>query len=301
MASVIIPWPFILTSVQRLEVNYGQRLYCQLNGRQLISSDLKWSEWDRFSRAIKTIQQLPLFKELKLTSSGFATEVALLEFLNKTPNITDLEVSSYPMTDLFLQKISRMCPKLEKINISCCNEITEEGLQALLALPRLQNINVAACPQITGKALVAAKNRPGLLRLDLSLLPELTNETVAKILQANSQLIELQMSRCTKLTPEVFGSVEQLPFLETLALDSWVITDEQLAAIAKKTPLLAFLNLNRSGGYSWKGLDDALAAWGKLRRLQYIDAKLDMKDPAAQLLKKHSRIRQISSLTFYFP
>ncbi len=296
MAAIL--WSFILPSVQRLEVNLGQRIYCQINDQQLIMPHVNRSEWDRFARATKNIERLPLFTELKLTKSPFATEDELLAFLQKTPNITDLEVSWYPMTDRFLQTLSKMCPLLEHINISFCKDITDEGLEALLTLQQLKYIAVAGCCKITGEALTKTKNGLPLQHLNLNHLPQLTDETVIKILGAHSQLRELLMAGCKKMTPEAFGSEEQqLPPLEKLALASWNIPDEKLVIIAHKTPHLTFLNLNQSRGYSWKGLADALAKWNKLRHLEYVSARLDVEDPNAQLQGLYPQVKFISSLS----
>ena len=298
MASVL--WSFILPSVQRLEVNLGQRLYCQFNDQQIMVPQLQRREWDCFLNAIKNIQQLPLFMELKLTKSPFATEDELIALLQKTPNITHLEVSWYPITDRFLQAVSKMCPLLERINISFCKEITDEGVEALLKLRLLKHIAVAGCTQIAGEALTKPKSGLPLQHLNLNHLPKLSNEIATKMLGVHRQLKELLIASCKKMTPEFFG-LEQFPPLEILNLSAWNITDEELSLIAEKTPNLTFLNLNQSRGYCWKGLASALARWNKLQHLEYVCAKLSREDPDAELMLQYPQIKLISSLSVGLP
>ncbi|MBS0616179.1 MAG: hypothetical protein JSR58_06480 [Verrucomicrobia bacterium] len=295
MASAAVLWSFVLPTVTALEVRLNTNLKVKCTNQTFLLPLVQQNEWDRLQKTARSIQKLPLFTSLILRKSPFASETELLEFLKKTPSLSELEISWFSITDEFLQTVVKLCPLLETVRVSFCKEITDEGIASLMQLTKLRTLDLAGCSKITGSALTLPKAGHPLTYLNLNHLPELSTETMLTVFELHPQLKMLFLAGCKQLGGKIFES-GKIPPLEKLGLAHWEISDQQLFEIAQKTPLLNFLNLNQSRGYSWKGLSRALQQWNQLQRLEFVSAKLDRDDPDAQLMARFAHIQLIWSL-----
>lgn len=285
MASASILWSSVLPVLKTLEVQLNQQLSLQFGNQRIHTFLAQRSDWDGFQRGLKAVEKLPLCTSLKLKRSPFATEEELLDVLKKTPDLSSLEISWFPLTDLFFPELTKLCAKLEKVNFAFCKEITDDSLDSLLALSSLTHIDIAGCVKITGNSFTNVKQGAPLTYLNLNHIVELSDETMQQILSVHTSLHSLFLGGCKKLTFTAFKE-RPLPSLEKLSLASWCLSDEQLSLISSQTPGLTFLNLNQSSGYTWKGLAAALQKWPKLEHLEFVSAQLGPEDAYAEQVKK---------------
>ena len=134
--------------------------------------------------------------------------------------IRQLKLHMYISDDIF-STFSR-CENLEKLNLSRCVYLTEEGLAKVL------------------------QHFANLVAIDLSWVANTTNESVISLAKIATRLQNVNLRGCTKVTDDaVLALAASCPLLRRLDLYGLILlTDNAISSLALSCPMLVKLNLN---------------------------------------------------------
>ncbi|KAI5781648.1 SCF E3 ubiquitin ligase complex F-box protein grrA [Peziza echinospora] len=214
------------------------------------SVELLWhrpyvTRWPRFLKVVQAIHsENPTFPYPQLIRR------LNLTFLHK-------EISNGTLASL------SMCKRLERITLTSCRDITDNGLHnlipnntGLLALDlsglsqlsdrtisliadnchRLQGLNIAGCRKITNASLIElSRNCRQLKRLKLNECELITDEAVIEMAKNCPHLVEVDLHKCYEITDASVAHLFTLRHLRDLHLAFCAqITDEAFAAIPNR-------------------------------------------------------------------
>ena len=103
-----------------------------------------------------------------------------------------------------LMTIASGCPQLQSLNITCSENITDEGIKALATgCPQLQSLNISGCRNITDEGITAlASGCLQLQSLDISDCRNVTDEGIRALASGCTQLQSLDIDLCRNITGE---------------------------------------------------------------------------------------------------
>lgn len=146
-----------------------------------------------------------LFKQYqknKITSLSFAKDKNVVQFLARLSEIESLKYLDLSNTNLTDKEIELLSRSLTSLNLSFCNQITNEGVGKLPQA--LTSLDLAHCYQITDEG--AGKLPQGLTSLSLSGCDLITDEGVNKLPQSHTSL---DLSWCDKITSGAKDALRQ--------------------------------------------------------------------------------------------
>jgi len=89
------------------------------------------------------------------------------------PAATEFDGNGWAV-DADLALLAALCPKVVDINLSCCNKITDAGLQHVAQLTALQELNLTGCDKITDAGLQHVAQLTALQQLNLRYCKQIT-------------------------------------------------------------------------------------------------------------------------------
>uniref|UniRef100_A0A0D3HQI1 F-box/LRR-repeat protein 15-like leucin rich repeat domain-containing protein n=1 Tax=Oryza barthii TaxID=65489 RepID=A0A0D3HQI1_9ORYZ len=179
------------------------------------------------------------------------------------------------ITDMGLGCIAVGCPDLRELSLKWCIGVTHLGLDLLAlkcnklnildlsytmivkkcfpAIMKLQNLQVlllVGCNGIDDDALTSLDQEcsKSLQVLDMSNSYNVTHVGVLSIVKAMPNLLELNLSYCSPVTPSMSSSFEMIHKLQTLKLDGCQFMDDGLKSIGKSCVSLRELSLSKCSG-----------------------------------------------------
>lgn len=224
---------------------------------------------------------------LDLSNSWQLDAKELRFLLGQTHGMHALDISYCPgITDRELYKllkyIKRTHPDIKELRLSGTN-IRDETFKYLLDnFPYLEGLAIADNPQLSdnssGILINWTDKNPDLRRLDIS-GNHFFGLSIAEIVKNAKNVEELHLNSLNWLTEHeaehlIPAIAESSGALCKLSIDWPWVTDEQLLAIAKSYPHLEEISLICNASITDKGLQAALAQWGKLRSLMLVDAPI---------------------------
>lgn len=188
------------------------------------------------------------------------------------PALTELSTAGcFMLTDATLVAIARNCPQLERLDISQCNQVTQESVLAIRELQHLRHLSVAWCgvadlTPLRGNQLRSLDaswctllSEPDngvnslaqfvstlvcVQSLKLSFTSVVDNDVVRAILTSCRALVTLALDGCNSVTADVFSGGLRFPSaLTSLSLYSVPFPVEALHHLAVTSPRLEYLNV----------------------------------------------------------
>lgn len=98
---------------------------------------------DELYRLVRAVAGLPGLTYLNLSENRKITDTGLSR-LGGLPGLTRLNLSSCNISSLGLAHLS-VLKKLEHLDLSYCNRISDEGLRSIKSLPRLTFLDLQGC------------------------------------------------------------------------------------------------------------------------------------------------------------
>jgi serine/threonine protein kinase len=125
------------------------------------------------------------------------------------------------ITDEQLAALANLCglTTLQKLDFSCCKQLTDAGLAHLRGLTNLQSLDLHGCEKLTGAGLAHLRGITKLQELILSSCLQLTDANLAH-LRGFSNLQSLSLRECEQLTDAALAHLRGLANLRSLRLDS---------------------------------------------------------------------------------
>jgi hypothetical protein len=146
--------------------------------------------------------------EIKITPQTVKYLDKILNSINKFKKLTYTIVSS-TLRNKKLEQISTnntLQQNLTTLNLSGCNNITDEGLQQLTQLKNLTTLDLSGCKQITDGGLNNLAQLTKLTTLDLCGCELITNAGLNNFAQL-TKLTTLNLCNCYKITDAGFKSL----------------------------------------------------------------------------------------------
>ncbi|MCA8978476.1 MAG: hypothetical protein KDC14_00505 [Planctomycetes bacterium] len=110
-------------------------------------------------------------------------------------------------------------PHLSYINLSRNDNITDDGVEALVSIASLRNLLLADCPGVTDRALLALASHPGLEGLCLDGNACVTDEGLG-YLSTSESLTGLSLTGCSNVTESGVLLLARMKSLQSLRLES---------------------------------------------------------------------------------
>ena len=188
-------------------------------------------------------------------------------FLSKLSKLETLDISwCDQVTDISFAAVCSLS-RLKKLNIRRCSTITDHGLCSIQNLVHLESLDMANCNKITDVGFTAVGKLPLLKKLNISQCASISDHGLCGM-QNLINLESLDMNSCDKITDFGFAAVCELPRLKKLDI-SWCskITDHGLCGIRN------LINLESLGIAGTKITDFGFASICELPRLKILSIR----------------------------
>eukprot|EP00123_Amoebidium_parasiticum_P021399 comp6654_c0_seq1/m.2423 comp6654_c0_seq1/g.2423 ORF comp6654_c0_seq1/g.2423 comp6654_c0_seq1/m.2423 type:complete len:540 (-) comp6654_c0_seq1:75-1694(-) len=179
-----------------------------------------------------------------------------VESLGHLSQLTRLNIAHIDMlTDMGFAELSSL-NGLVSLNVCWCRELTDIGLVSTLShMPRLQVLDVSGCENMTDATAELLGQMGSLRILNVSWCKKITDEGAAAIAGATT-LEELDIGFCDRLSDEGVKSLAQLGRLRRLDISQCPqVTDEGVRALSNLTALTKLVALScefvTSSGYAF--------------------------------------------------
>lgn len=248
--------------------------------------------------------------EIQYLALQFAKiDEAGIRLLATCPALIDIYLQGNELDDRMLGLLIEAVPKLERLDIRSCVNLTNSAIQSVARLNHLRELELYGTA-IDDSGVVSLASLKSIECLNLSGLA-ITDEAVA-VLKSFEKLHHLYLEDCPSLTDRGLDSVRSLPGLQWLGLRQSPFTDRGLVALGSMTKLqrlylsgptivgpgLAHLALcqNLSGLILDRcAIDDVgisnLPPLRKLKELSLVDTRIT--DAAADHLRTFKGLRQL--------
>lgn len=188
------------------------------------------------------------------------------------PELAEIDLTRIlNMNDETVKQLTTRCPKLESINLSSCEEVTEVGIDALAknCNTRLLECNLSNCPHVDDSSVVHLANHcPNLRRVSLYNCHGVTDSAIEHLASMCKSLISLDLSSCEKVTDRSLIRLSQsCPSLEVLCVEETTITNEGIVEIARSCRSLNTLKLAYCKGLMDAGLAELARGCPEMRHL----------------------------------
>ncbi|KDR24130.1 F-box/LRR-repeat protein 2 [Zootermopsis nevadensis] len=149
----------------------------------------------------------PKLQSLSLTES-FSFNSTVVEALGQLHDLISLDLQqNYAVNDQIMDAITRSCLKIEKLNITGCNErirntgyVTDSGLRSLAALPNLFDLSMSYFPSLSDKALEAVASKGKLRKLVCRGCQTFTDVACISVVTSCNELELFDFSGCDHVT-----------------------------------------------------------------------------------------------------
>ena len=158
----------------------------------------------RFAGA--TVKNEQLSHQLRFTGIDPATVGNLLA---RSPKLEHLDLSdSSVVDDKVCFHIGTNCPRLRTLSLRGSPQVTDIGIEDIAMCRVLQRLDVSFCHLITDEGLLAiARNMPELELLAMSQCSDVTEEGVQAVAKGCRKLVYLDMAHCMRVTDRGLRSV----------------------------------------------------------------------------------------------
>lgn len=167
---------------------------------------------------IKFIQLAPKLRNVVLSKCSFITDASLraISTLGKNLHYVHLGHCSN-ITDAGAKELIKSCYRLQYIDLACCNQLTNATIVELANLPKLRRIGLVKCSQITDEGILAlaenSRNTEDTLeRIHLSYCVNLTIYPIYKLLRSCQKLTHISLTGISQfLRPDITAFCREPP------------------------------------------------------------------------------------------
>jgi len=128
-------------------------------------------------------------------------------------------IAWHEVTDEGVQEVCSLLPALKSLDLSCCREVTNEGVRAVSTVPALKSLSLYYCDEITNEGVLALSSLPALTHLDLSACTNVTNEGVLA-LSSLPALTYLDLCDCFNVTASGVQALRSTTAAPSLHIES---------------------------------------------------------------------------------
>ncbi|KAG0236188.1 hypothetical protein BGW41_000549 [Actinomortierella wolfii] len=222
-------------------------------GSRLEQFELDHSARFNVSALESLVTHCPNLKQLTLGNCMHLKDdwLPLIAKLSKLESLAIREPEHDLSTDLMLNILKATGSTLQTLDLTKCTTIDDtiltEGVRKLC--PKLKRLTLASCEELTSEGLVSLftdwKANSGMLHVDVSGCIGLKDDALEAIIAHNAHALEtLNLSNVDELTPEGLKPLLKCEYLKRLDV-SWVraFDDELMGALIKAAPKLEQVNV----------------------------------------------------------
>lgn len=117
------------------------------------------------------------------------------------------------ITDKGMVAMCQGCPRIVRLDCIGCARLTDVSVKAISALKKLHAINLSSCDEVTDDGILAlAENCYALKYVNISNLAEVSKISIAKLTRTNVQLVTLNAQSCNIVPADYQKCCKHLPF-----------------------------------------------------------------------------------------
>ncbi|XP_058753507.1 SCF E3 ubiquitin ligase complex F-box protein grrA-like [Vicia villosa] len=202
---------------------------------RLVSINLSFRTMLTESTLFSLVRKCPSLTQIKMCYTNIGKEDivnsnSLKDFVVR-PQLKSLHLANTHLRDESIKMFASIFPNLERLDLSKCHNISDEGIyQVLRRCSKIRYLNLASCEQvklhelnfeipklkvlnlsftsIDDETLYAiSKSCSGLLQLLLKSCYEVTNNGIMHVVNNCTQLREIDLVNCRKLLPNIVDEV----------------------------------------------------------------------------------------------
>uniref|UniRef100_A0A0D9XW35 F-box/LRR-repeat protein 15-like leucin rich repeat domain-containing protein n=1 Tax=Leersia perrieri TaxID=77586 RepID=A0A0D9XW35_9ORYZ len=212
---------------------------------------------------------LPADLRLSLSRCKRITDMGLGCIAVGCPEMRDISLRwCIGVTHLGLDLLALKCKKLNILDLSY-TMIVKKCFPAIMKLQNLQVLLLVGCNGIDDDALTSLDQEcsKSLQVLDMSNSCNVTHVGVQSVVKAMPNLLELNLSYCSPVTPCMSSSFEMIHKLQTLKLDGCQFMADGLKSIGKSCVSLRELSLSKCSGVTDTDLSFVMSRLKNLLKL----------------------------------
>ncbi|EZA47801.1 Putative RNA-binding protein EEED8.10, partial [Ooceraea biroi] len=154
-------------------------------------------------RTLETIgEHCKSLRVLELRGDFPFTQTSDMLYLTRLVGLQILKITYNPkMSDEFLASLVQRCQQLVCLDITCCRNVTDDGLTAVATLTKLERMTISYLDRITDSGL---QDICGLKELECRNCPFIGDHGVSMLIESSPQLRLLDLSGCHDITSTVF-------------------------------------------------------------------------------------------------
>ncbi|KAL2168874.1 hypothetical protein VTG60DRAFT_6776 [Thermothelomyces hinnuleus] len=230
--------------------------------------------------SVQPLAECTRVERLTLTGCSNLTDSGIIALVKNNKHLYSLDVSLSAttntggpvfrdhITEASIDAITENCPRLQGLNISGCQRVSNESLVRLAQRCKyLKRLKLNDCTQLQDSAVLAfAENCPNILEIDLQQCRSIGNEPITALFTKGHALRELRLANCELIDDSAFLSLpsnRKYEHLRILDLSSSMgITDRAIEKIIEVAPRLRNLVLQKCRNLT----DAAVYAISRLER-----------------------------------
>ncbi|TXT10682.1 hypothetical protein VHUM_02187 [Vanrija humicola] len=173
---------------------------------------------DDLFRGIAACKRL---ERLTLSGATNLTPKALNDVFRELNDLIAIDVSGVTaVDDDVAQHIAANCPKTQGLNLTDCQQLSDEGVLAIAAsMKNLRRIKLSGCHRLTDRSIVAlVRACPLLLELDLAGVVQLSNDSTVAMFFNTQYLRELRMNNNNVINEWAIPDLEKIQDMSEQAL-----------------------------------------------------------------------------------
>ncbi|CDH60821.1 ubiquitin ligase complex f-box protein [Lichtheimia corymbifera JMRC:FSU:9682] len=172
----------------------GQHYYDQL---RILDLTAIYSITDEAVRLI--VSMAPKIRNLVLNKCLNITDESVLAICHLGRYLHYLHLGRcHRLTDFSIAQLARHCTRIRYLDLAYCEELTDRSVIELAALPKLKRIGLVKCTNITDEAIFALTNQPrianSLERVHLSYCTNLTMPAIMQLVNFCDKLTHLSLT-----------------------------------------------------------------------------------------------------------
>jgi F-box and leucine-rich repeat protein GRR1 len=167
---------------------------------------------------IKFIQLAPKLRNVVLSKCSSITDASLRAIATLGKNLHYIHLGHCSnITDSGAKELIKSCYRLQYIDLACCNQLTNATIVELAKLPKLRRIGLVKCSQITDEGILAlaesSRNSDDTLeRIHLSYCVNLTIYPIYRLLRACPKLTHISLTGISQfLRPDITAFCREPP------------------------------------------------------------------------------------------
>ncbi|XP_015125099.1 putative RNA-binding protein EEED8.10 [Diachasma alloeum] len=196
--------------------------------------------------SLKTIGKIETLTHLELSGNYPTFSASSMNHLTNLSNLEHLNLChNIVVTDEFLINLSGSCKKLNHLDITGCEAITNKAIGSLSSLPRLESLVISWLTQVTDQPLGNLQSLKILTCWGCQLIQD---AGVVKLIKMAPNLVSLDLSRCSISNSTIEAAISTTKHRKTHTMLKIIVgkTKVELSQISGVSPFLQIVNIDLS-------------------------------------------------------